>query len=270
MKISMHDRQQFYVDTLEILRGGAISRVTWDQLYKKIDDLSEGLPLAMSQLPASAKMGRGRVLKTADKFESIDELSYPPSEICKTFGRCNRPGNPVFYAGVGTELIFSEIGANIGDYVGLLHISPIENMLCVRLGALDLWRRTSGESPMDESLKAWIKKLHADPNNITMFLLDAFFRDFFSRPSSSDVYKLTSAITEVILNAHPNIAGLIYDSVDHTAGACLALKPSAIDTLLKPTEVQIVKITSHLGYGIYDFEQIHFSNKFENKKIIWN
>lgn len=123
---------------------------------------------------------------------------------------------------------------------------------------------------MGEDLKNWIKEIHRDPNNIAMFILDAFFRDYFSRPGSYDVYKLTSAITSVILDAHRDISGLIYDSVDHTAGACLAIKPEVADDLLKPTEVQIVKITSYLGYGIYDFEQIAFADKFDGKRILWS
>lgn len=266
----MRARQQYYVDTVEILRGGAIARVTWDQLYERLDGLSEGLPLAMTQFVPVAKIGRGRILDSSDKFNTIAELSYPPKEKCKTFGRCNCPGAPIFYGGVGTELIFSEIGAKIGDYVGLLHVSPVKELLCVRLGALDLWRRTSGEFPMGEELKSWIKEKHSDPNNIVMFILDAFFRDYFSRPGSHDVYKLTSAITSAILNSHQDISGLIYDSVDHTAGACLALKPEVADHLLKPTEAQIVRITSYLGYGIYDFEQIAFANAFDGKDILWN
>ena len=270
MSKAMGVRQQEYVDTIEQLRGGAIARVAWSQLYKRFDDLSEGLPLALTRFLPTAKIGRGRILDSADRFESVSELSYPPLEKCHTFGRCNCPGNPIFYGGVGTELIFSEIGAKIGDYVGLLHVSPVEELLCVRLGALDLWRRTSGEFSMDESLKASIKEMHADPNNIVMFLLDAFSRDYFSRPGNDSVYKLTSAITSVILNAHPDISGLIYDSVDHTAGACVALKPEIADYRLKPTEVQIVKVTSYLGYGVYDFEQIAFADKFDGKRIIWS
>ncbi len=270
MTDAMQARQQIYVDSVERLRGGAIARVTWDQIYKTLDDLSEGLPLAMKQFATTDKIGRGRILDSAEKFETITELSYPPKEKCKTFGRCNSPSNPIFYGGVGTELIFSEIGAKIGDYVGLLHVSPVRELLCVRLGALDLWRRTSGEFPMGEDLKNWIKEVHKDPNNIVMFILDAFFRDYFSRPGSCDTYKLTSAITSVILNARQDISGLIYDSVDHTAGACCALKPEVADHLLRPTEVQIVKVTSYLGYGIYDFEQIAFADTFDGKRILWS
>ena len=176
----------------------------------------------------------------------------------------------MLYAGVGTELIFSEIGAKPGDVVGLLHLSPSIEIFCARLGALNLWRRTSGGCLLSETLKTEIQRIHKNPENITAFLLDAFVSDYFGRICSEEAYKLTSAYTAVILSSHPQIAGLIYDSVDHEAGACLAIKPEVFDTLLKPTDVQIVEVTSYLGYGIYDFVELGRATRFEQEKIIWD
>jgi hypothetical protein len=266
----MHAKQQYYVDCIERLRGGAINRLEWQKLYELLDHLSDGLPLVLQPVTPADKFARGRILDNREKFHSIRALAYPPENRCNNFGRCNRPQQPVLYAGVGTELIFSEIGAKPGDVVGLLHLSPSIEIFCARLGALNLWRRTSGGCLMGETVKTEIQKIFKSPENITAFLLDAFVSDYFGRLGGEDTYKLTSAYTAVILNSHPQIAGLIYDSVDHEAGACLAIKPEVFDTVLKPTEVQIVEVTSYLGYGIYDFVELGRATRFEQERIIWD
>lgn len=267
---AMHAKQQHYIDCIERLNGGAIDRLEWEKLYGLLDQLTEDVPLVLHPLTPSSKFARGRVMLTAEKFDSIRTLSYPSKEACKSRGRCNKPGKPVLYAGVGTELVFSEIGAKQGDIVGLLHMSPTKELYCVRLGALNLWRRTSGECLAHDDIKARIREIYQNPANITAFLLDAFVSDYFSRQGDHVTYKLTSAYTSVVLNARPDIAGLVYDSVDHTAGACLAIKPEVFDAFLQPTEVQIVKITSYLGYGVFDFEELTRANKFDGDVILWD
>jgi len=268
--MDLQQRQQFYIDCIERLNGGAIARLSWENLYLLLDDLTEKLPLILHPLKKTDKFIRGRILSDIEPFPTIKTLSYPPVEKCHAFGRCNKPHEPVLYSGVGSELIFSEIGAKIGDIVGLLYICPVRDLFIARLGALELWRRTNGMCLMNGDIKAEIKKIYLNPENIIAFLLDAFISDHFSRPSSPDTYKLTSAYTSCILDSNKDIAGLIYDSVDHTKGACLAIKPIVFDEYLQPTEVQIVRITNYLGYGVYDFEEIHFSNKFEDDTISWD
>lgn len=266
----MHEKQQYYIDCIERLKGGAIERLDWEKLYSLMDDLSENLPIILHPIDHSAKFARARILEDDKKFDSIHKLSYPKQENCKTFGRCNRPNQPVLYAGVGTELLFSEINAHIGDYVGIVHMQPSETLYCVRLGALNLWKRTQGICLLDEEIKKQIAAIHNDPKNIVAFLFDAFISDYFTRIGSQSIYKITSAYSAAILNSHPKIAGIIYDSVNHTAGACLSFKPNHFNTTLKPKDVQIVKVTNYLGYGIYDFEEIAYANQFDVDKILWS
>ena len=262
-------RLQRTVENIERLKGGATSRLSWAQIYQVLDEMTEGLPLIIKPIPTIGQFGRGRIIPNGSKPTSVKSLGYPPSDLCARYGRCNQPGGPVLYAGIGTELVFSEIGARPGDVVSMLHMSPREQMMCVQLGALDLWRRTHGHCMLSDEIKTDIKAIYENPSNISSFLVDAFARDYFSRIGSDETYKLTSALTAVILNAHPEIAGLIYESVDHTAGACLAIKPKVFDTMLKPTTVQLLRITAFLGYGVYDFEEIARTSSFDDDKIIW-
>jgi hypothetical protein len=254
---------------LERLNGGALGRVTWENLYSFFDDVTEGYPLVGSQVPLSGKFGRARIIESPEFFTQIDQLGYPPTEKCISFGRCNRPKAPMLYAGVGTELLFSEIGARAGDIVGVLHLQPKETLKIFHVGMLDLWRRTSGNCMIHEDLKVTLDQFINDPSNIVFFYIDAFVRDYFSRIGSDDVYKLTSAYTSVVLDSVKELDGIKFDSVDHSAGACLALKPNVFDGKLVASEAQVFRITSYLGYGIYDFEQIKISNNFEGNKVIW-
>lgn len=268
-KTEMHKMQQYYVEHIERMNGGAIDRLDWSKLYQLLDEMTQGVPLVVRPIDANSKLGRGRVLTDSKQFDSVKDLSYPPADQCKSYGRCNKPGNPVLYAGIGTELILSEIGARVGDTVGLLHFSPKSDVNCVRLGALNMWRRTSGQCDLPTNIKNEINKIYSNPENITAFLLDAFVSDYFSRQSNIQSYKLTSAYTSAIFNSHPNIEGLIYESVNHTAGSCLAISTSAYDRKFIPTDAQIIRISSYLGYGIYDFEVIKQTNKFHGDQIIW-
>ena len=266
----MREKQQYYIDCIERLKGGAIERLDWEKLYSLMDDLSENLPIILHPIDHSAKFARARILEDDKKFDSIHKLSYPKQENCKTFGRCNRPNQSVLYAGVGTELLFSEINAHIGDIVGIIHMQPTQKLYFARVGALNLWRRTSGICLLHEEIKKEIEIIYKNPENIVSFLFDAFISDYFSRSGNQHIYKLTSAYTSAILNSNSNISGIIYDSVNHTAGACLAIKPEHFNVTIKPSDIQIVRITSYLGYGIYDFEQIAYTNNFDGEMILWN
>ena len=265
-----HQKQQFYVDNIEQLNGGSISRLDWVKLCELLTILIKDAPLAITPINNTAKFARGRILNSADKFKTIDTLSYPTIANCNNIGRCNRANAPVLYAGVGRDLILSEIGARLGDIIGLLHMSPTEEIHCLELGALNTWKRTDGHCSLDDNIKKEISKIFNVPKNIIFFIFDAFISDYFSRVGSQDTYKLTSAFTSSIFNSYPNIAGLIYDSVDHTAGSCLAFKTETFDKSLRPTEVQILKVTNFLGWGIYEVEELAFSNDFNGKEIIWD
>jgi hypothetical protein len=268
-KEALHIKQNYCIERIERLRGGAIDRLGWEKIYKILDELSEGVPLVVQPVGASSKFARGRILSAPDEIHSVKDLTYPPAANCNTYGRCNKPGVPVFYAGIGAELIFSEIGAQIGDIVGLMHMSPLTDVNCARLGALELWRRTSGHCLLPENIKNLVKEIHLQPENITAFLFDAFITDYFSRLASDSVYKLTSAYTSVVFDSNPNVEGIIYESVNHTAGSCVVVKPDVVDTKLIPTEIQLVRVTNFLGYGVYDYEIIKHTNKFDEEHIVW-
>ena len=268
MTRELHAKQQEYVAFIERLNGGAASRLSWEQLYKILDDLTEGLPNIIQNIKTSNSFLRGRIIEK-DSLNRVEQLSYPPKDFCLSFGRCNKPYAPVCYAGIGYELIFSELGAREGDHVGITGIRPTEDLFFLRLGALDMWRRTSGDCLLHDDLKKQIKEIHKDPKNIIAFILDAFISDWFSRKGSSEIYKLTSAYSSVLFNAHHELAGIIYDSVNHTRGSCISIRDNFLDKNFEFTEFQVVRINSHLGYGIYDWKVVQSAKESKNGVICW-
>ncbi|WP_336268793.1 hypothetical protein [Vreelandella arctica] len=268
MTKDLQSEQQKYVDYIERINGGAASRLTWEDLYAILDHLTEGVPNIIQPIKTSNSLLRGRIIEK-DSLNRVEQLSYPPNKLCLSYGRCNKPNLPVCYAGIGYELIFSELGAQEGDYVGIAGLRPTEDLFFLRLGALDIWRRTSGNCLLPDAVKQQIKEIHADPKNIVAFILDAFISDWFSKKGNSVTYKLTSAYTSVLFNTYQELSGIIYDSVNHTKGSCISIKDTAFDNYFSFTEFQVVKIKSYLGYGIYDWELIQSAKDTKEGFICW-
>jgi hypothetical protein len=267
--VNEHQNQQNFVDWIERLNGGAVRRIEWEKLRGLFDSLTANCPFVLIPIDSKSKFARARVMESGNRPSSIKDIGPIPAEKCKDFGRCHRPGQPVLYAGIGTELVLAEVGAKPGDTVALLHMRPKRKLLCVRAGALNLWRRTSGHCLMDESVKAVISKHYADARNITAFLMDGFISDQLSRQGNSDVYKLTSAYVTAILESHRGIAGVVYSSADFPGGTCVALKEEVFSRSIEPTEAQLIQVTSYLGYGVYDFKELSRTNQFDADTIVW-
>lgn len=267
--VKEQQHQQNFVDWIERLNGGAARRIEWEKLRELFDELTDGCPFVLLPIDSSSKFARARVIESGNRPSSINEIGPVPPEKCNDFGRCHRPGHPVLYAGIGTELVLAEVGAKPGDTVALLHMQPKRKLLCLRAGALNLWRRTSGHCLMDESIKAEISRHYLDARNITAFLMDGFIADQLSRQGNSDVYKLTSAYVTAVLESHRAIAGVIYGSADFPGGTCIALKDEVFGKSIRPTEAQLIRVTSYLGYGVYDFEELARTDQFEADKIVW-
>jgi hypothetical protein len=97
-----------------------------------------------------------------------------------------------------------------------------------------------------------------------------FISDYFSRAGSDSVYKLTIAYTEALFSSFSSMDGVIYDSVDHVKGTWVAIRPHVVDAFTETKNVQIVSITNHLGYGIFDFEEVSKSSSVMGNDITWS
>jgi hypothetical protein len=80
------------------------------QRYHKIR-LKYGLEAISTCVLSNTRVGfiRGRKADPMKLKPPENHFSYPPAEYCKTYGRANIPGFPVFYAGETPETIADEI-----------------------------------------------------------------------------------------------------------------------------------------------------------------
>jgi hypothetical protein len=271
----VHDTQSEYVRLVEALRGGAAARISWDEIYKAIDHFTEGFPVFAVPFNSTNKVGRGRNLHALSNSEDskslvmrLDDIKYSKPEHCNAYGRCNRPKEPICYAGIGTNVILSELAPEIGDYVALLHFTTRQEIYLKGLGYLDFYFRNGGQGEgWTEGMKE-VAASYTTADKIHFRVLDAFFADMFSKPFSNEIYKITSAISAAFLEKSP-LSGLVYNSVANRGGRCIALKTNHFDKYVVPTEAQILRITSNLGYGIYDFVEEYYADSFEDEKILW-
>ena len=177
MSDDFHKIQQKYITCIEALNGGAAKRITWEDVRKVIDDLSDGYPSMISFFDPDNKIGRGRIIENISDINTLKDIKYALPQYCNNFGRCNQPRKPVSYAARGINVILAELRPQIGDLVAVLHFSPTKRLYLKDIGALDKYIRI-GEVPNEETKEIVSKYQKID--TIQYRILDAFFADVFS------------------------------------------------------------------------------------------
>lgn len=240
-------------------------------LITEFSHLLQGFPLNHKEITSEMCFVRGRVFKEYTEVDKLSSLLSPPKEKCY-YNRCNFPGNQMLYAGIDRELIFSEIDASPGDYVVLLYLRPNKSMLIADVCQMDKWRRQYGGMDLPEGHKEKTSKFYSYYNEgqgINFFFLDAFIRSCFTKTGNEKTYKITSSYVYSVLRSLPNTSGVMYDSVEHSLGSCVAFKPDCVGEILDPVVVRIAKIESNLGYGLRGYCVYPKKGIIEGENIIW-
>ena len=69
----------------------------FDQAFAAYKSMGK-LPFFIFSLPhLPIHVFHSRTHETDDFFKSYDDIALPPAGVVKGYGRCNRPGEPVFY-----------------------------------------------------------------------------------------------------------------------------------------------------------------------------
>lgn len=259
------------VDCIERLRGGAARRRDWDSIRWLLSELFVQTPSVFEEIIAEgAGFVRGRKMGDLPPPSKIADFGPPPPELCQSYGRCNKPGEPWFYFGVGVELVLSELDAGVGDRVAVLNFQPVRNLKSLRIGALDIYRRTSGfHADLPPGGRELIAEVGLDTRGARAHYIDSFISEYFSALGEEQVYKITSAASDLYYAHHPDLDCVRYDSVRHRRGACLAMPGKLFPALIQPVAALVIKVTSDLGYGIYQWEEEAFSDVFQNDQIVW-
>ena len=209
-------------------------------------------------------------------FTNFSDLSYPPSELIKDFGRVNRPFQSVFYGSDSYNTTLTELmpnwflGNSSGDIITLTTSSWLVQKSLNILLIPDF--RNERMKEMIEFAK--IREIHDEQ---LMFL--GFINQMFSENSfyNKRIYKITSAYCNAIKllfeSKNEKIDGILYTSAQDKTGWNLALEPHVLDNELIKFKYAIKqfinKIDSTPSYNNFIEPQTPKSIDYKNKKINW-
>lgn len=252
-------------EIIERLRGGATSRLSYDQIRRFISVLARHGMYQTYKIPNDLSIQRARWIKDKKWFVSEEDLGPPPPEATIDYGRCHHPKRPLCYCSLNGDTALAEITAELGEhYVISTYIMP-KGTVIVPVGELDYVRRTGqtyiGHGNPDAA-NPYLDALETE-DGIAPALIDAFLADEFSKPATTWTdYKITSAFSDVLLNGdlkpHSQIDAIIYPSVRFREGENFAILPEVHRTRmsLDKNDTKIIKITDVLGYGIFGHRQL--------------
>lgn len=224
--------------------------------------------------------GKSTIFRTRQNLEGdftdFSDLSNPPTELIKDFGRVNKTFQSVFYGSDSFETTITELMPNWflenskGDIITLTKISwsAEENLNIIVIPDFRNER-------MDEIIK--IEKIRKIHDEQLMFL--GFINQLFNENSfyNKRIYKITSACCNAIKlfldGENEKIDGILYTSAQDKNGLNLALEPQTVDQEMIKFKFAIKqfknKVDSTPSYNNFIEPQPPKSIDFINKKLIW-
>lgn len=266
-------------EIIERLRGGATSRLSYDQIRGFISVLARHGMYQTYKIPNDLSIQRARWMKDKKWFVSEEDLGPPPPEATIDYGRCHQPNRPLCYCSLNGDTALAEITAELGErYVISTYIMP-KGTVIVPVGELDYVRRTGqtyiGHGNPDAA-NPYLDVLETE-DGIVPALIDAFLADEFSKPATTWTdYKVTSAFSDVLLNGdlkpRSQIDAIIYPSVRFREGKNFAILPEVHKSKMQlvVTETKIIEITDVLGYGIFGHRTLDtLRSTGTDRRLIW-
>ncbi len=201
------------------------------QLYHKIR-VKYGLEAISTCVLNDTREGfiRGRKADPTKLKPPENHFSYPPSEYCKTYGRANIPGCPVFYAGETPEIIAEEIMLENGDW---LHLSVFYTPKPVKMEALlllhDEYNGISEWAGFRDEVR---EHINGNPANFGRTPLGWERIHNSALQFRVDNYRDTSSISHFWLY-EKGIDAIVYPSIRNDSFCNFALSPTFVDKSLK-------------------------------------
>jgi len=210
-----------------------------------------------------------------DLYENISELWAPPEVPDLPQGRCNLPGQSLFYCTQNCAAILFELDAQPEELITIGVYKCQDEMFPLGING-------AGKISTIDEQHFKIFKDHY--NNLSLehkFLqknVDKLFRE-----TSTKFYNASNAITSIFLNnntnleqilgniAPPNFVGFIYSSVATKLNTYnIVLQPNYAKTALLPIEFHRYKIIERPTPNHYVIQKTHSSNDIETDgKINW-
>lgn len=288
LDIGLQDQTPYFEDTgmldevlsiIEQLRGGAKSHLSYGQIRALMSEWAKRDVYQTYSIPEELSVHRARRLENKKWFEFADDLGPPTSEKALTYGRCHQPKHPLCYCSLYEDTALAEVNAELGEHYVISTFTMPKDIVLIPVGELDYFRRTGRtyighETP--QSAKPYDEARGEEDWAVTA-LIDAFLADEFIKPATTQTdYKITSALSDVLLNGDLNpgtpIDALIYPSVAFREGMNFAVLPEPYKSKMKlvEAETKIIEITDVLGYGIFDYRTLASLNSVSSEgRLEW-
>jgi hypothetical protein len=251
--------EQQRIITSNLNRVG-LKTADYDYLLKQVGDLIDGVPLRVDVIAAGQRVYRG--VRHLDKPRQTKLLTHPPAEMVIDFQRCNRPGNPMFYASADAPTVLAELNAKSGDVVYLSTWTVEREFLFFRIPLL-----TSNPDLEDDPRFARVS---------------TFFETKFMQPvhhTFSYQYKVTAAIAHRLSNSPiaggdeilegRELGAIVYPSVAHVSRTHnIAVRPDMVQECLKLRGVREIEVIGS-NDDAFEFVERDFSAEFVDGEIMW-
>lgn len=260
----MLDQQIARIDSL---RGLQLRSAQQEPTLSLLRELLESYPRHVVNLPGSAtcEWWRGRLCREGQRYESKEQMLYPPIGVSISRGRVNAPGESFLYASRGNGTCLSELSGETGDCYQLSRfaLKPGKAITAVVIGEIEYRHQSNGLSLLAKWGDAQEVECLGSAGNFSLeqrcgaIVVDAFIAEQFAvRAHKAFDYKLTNCLVTVLLEK-VDAGAVIYPSVQHRGGLNIAIPASVVDSSFDMIDGEYGEVERYVGYGMHILHQTH-------------
>jgi hypothetical protein len=228
----------------------AISGASIDEIAEAVRLVHRGCTIPIYYIEPGIRFFRA--VRANDFPDDESNVSYPPAKFCKTLGRANSPGRPMFYASMADRgplatnsmlVCVWESKAEDDEMLAIGEWEVAESIYVYPFGyqAAAVQLRAAGKAP-------WISS--AEPAD-TMKVIQDWETEVFTRAvaaGNEDEFLMSVALTKFALDQRgyalpgsDGVHGIMYPSVACGLGCDnICITPEAVDTRLRLLGVRII------------------------------
>ncbi|WKN32112.1 hypothetical protein PZB74_01935 [Porifericola rhodea] len=231
-------------------------------------------PLLIFTIPAGTHVYRASSSFKNEYFTQISRICHPPGNAVKSYGRANIPRQSMFYCSEDQATPYLELinywvkNVSVGE---LFHVTIGEWEVVKDVEAIvvvssdNAQRKSQMEIHSGHAFDNHLANMHKEQQKISN-LVYGKFHDWYSRPASvgNDIYKVTSSITNKLVNAAKHLrklrgAAVMYPSVaNFEGGVNFAFEPAIVESgdlkLIRTWRIKIIAKANVEGF--YNFTEV--------------
>lgn len=277
------DHLSFIGDTIKVLNGFILgcNNLSDEDIGRYLGDLIQYRVVLDIPIPVGTLFIRAIKFNQPNiypEYDDVSKISYIPDDklhLAK-LGRFNKGNQSMYYGCISQSIknstvAFAEIDAKATEHINILLTRTTEEIFVRFIGLFDYYR--SGVKPpipvheIFEEIYNHYQETHEEELLTAIDLCDAFFRDVSTKKGNERVYKITSQLSNLLLESK-SVDGLIYPSVEGGSSPNVVIKPTSIDKKTKHEEAHIVLIEQNYGYGYYGVSEFN-CGEISNNVILW-